>query len=656
MCGVCGIYTIEFREGREDDMSLMVECLEHRGPDDAGWVTLEGSSGEMVSLGNTRLSVIDAGPLGHQPMATPDGSAWIVYNGEIYNFPEIRERLAKSGCRFVSGTDTEVLLHAYRRWGMEALDLLNGMFTFAIWDTVGDELFIARDRMGIKPLYYSVVDGTVTFASEIKAIVSSGVSPEVDPAGLADFLAYQYIPAPRTIFRDIRKLEPGTFLSVRRGNVVQHTYWSPAGNERPGRRLRPEIYEEGLDLLLTDAVRKRLISDVPLGAFLSGGIDSSLIVGIMAELAGTKVRTFSMGFLSEGEEPYNEIAYARSVADYFCTDHHEHIAHPRDILHEIEDIAWHFDEPFGGGLHTYFLAGLARRHVTVALSGLGGDELFAGYEWNRLARMVELYGRVPGVLRRQVLERLLSPFPPRPLSGGLVQKLKKAARFHRMDPRHWYPFWISVFEPDRIDEILNRNYALAAAGHDPLAAFRSAWDGAPSPLKQDRLLFQQIRTTMLDDFLNYTDKMTMAHSLECRVPFLDHRLVEFALGIPFELKMRRLDGKQILKRYARKRLPDEIIDRPKQGFIMPLDVWMRGDLKPLVLDHLLGERARNWDMLDMETVQELARGFFEQGEPLGRHIWSLFTFALWRNVFFEHLPARKSQGDIHGEIYQNRGS
>lgn len=655
MCGVCGIYSTTFREGSERDISRMVNCMKHRGPDDAGWITLAGSRGEQVSIGNTRLSVIDTSPLGHQPMSAWDGRTWIAYNGEIYNFQEIRKRLSKKGCTFTSGTDTEVLLSAYREWGMGALDILNGMFAFAIWDAGEGELIIGRDRMGIKPLYYAHKNGTVAFASEIKALVSTDiVGSDIDPAGLADFLAYQYIPTPRTMFRDIRKLEPGTFLSVRGGRIAQHSYWSLREADRPVRTLPSEVYEEGLDLLLTDAVRKRLISDVPLGAFLSGGVDSSLIVGIMAKLAGAKIKTFSMGFLSEGEEPYNEIAYARRVAEHFGTDHYEYIARPVDIQHEIEKIAYHFDEPFGGGLHTFFLSLLARRHVTVVLSGLGGDELFAGYEWNRLAKMVSAYGRIPSWLRSHVIDRIHALFPSRPLAGGLMQKLKKASRFERMNPGDRYPFWISVFEPDRIDDVLNKNYALAVGAHDPLTAFRSAWDSAPAGSDQERLLYQQIRTTMLDDFLNYTDKMTMAHSLECRVPFLDHRLVEFAMGVPFELKMKRLTGKHILKRYARRFLPDEVVDRPKQGFIMPLDIWMRGPLKTLIMDHLHGERARNWDVLNMEYVQKLTRAFFDEGEPLGRHIWSLFTFSLWRNAFFEHLPAGKSSGDIHGEIYQNR--
>jgi asparagine synthase (glutamine-hydrolysing) len=618
----------------------MVESLKHRGPDDDGWEVMTGAQGERIYLGSTRLSVIDTSPHGHQPMISEDGELALVYNGEIYNFPDIKSMLVRKGYGFRSGTDTEVLLHAYREWGAGALDLLKGMFAFAVWDGRNGKLFLARDRLGKKPLYYTAKGGTFAFASEIKALLAVGlIERKIDPAGLADFLTFQFTVAPRTIFSDVRKVEPGTTLTVKDGTIRGSIYWSLKNIEPPRNPLPIEHYEEGLEIRLREAVKRRLISDVPLGVFLSGGLDSSLIVGLMAEMTGERVKTFSMGFLSEREEAFNELQHARKVARHFDTDHHEHIGSPEDIEGEVEKIAYHFDEPFGGGLHTYFVSCLARKHVTVALSGLGGDELFAGYEWNRMAKVIGLYRRTPRPLRRYLVEPTLAHLRSSNLSGGYLQKLKKLFLYANIDSREWYPLWISVFHPENVRDLVSRGYANSLEGYDPCAGFRAHWNGVASSDPQDRLLYLQIRTTMLDDFLNYTDRMSMAHSLECRVPYLDHELVEFSMGIPFAYKMRWLAGKHILRRFARKILPRDIVERKKQPFLLPLDVWMRGRLKPLVLDLLLGSRGASDDILDREKVKTLAGDFFDRGMPFARQVWSLFTLKLWEEVFLTRREA-----------------
>ncbi|MFQ6103403.1 MAG: asparagine synthase (glutamine-hydrolyzing) [Candidatus Glassbacteria bacterium] len=654
MCGVCGIYTTSSSRDHEENIIRMVHSIRHRGPDDMGWETIEGRGGERVYLGNTRLSVIDTSPLGHQPMTSKDGSLSIVYNGEIYNFPEIKKILAERGHSFRSGTDTEVLLNAYLEWGTDALNLLNGMFAFAVWDRRRCELVIARDRLGIKPLYYSVHEGTITFASEIKALLTCDyMDQEIDPSGLADYLSYQFTLTPRTIFSNIKKLRPGTFMRLKEGKLSTHTYWTMKDIERDVSPLKKEDCEEALLMLLRESVRKRLISDVPLGVFLSGGLDSSLVVGLMAEATGGKIKTFSMGFPSRGEEAYNELEYARRVARYFDTDHHEHIAKPQDIEKEIEKIAYHFDEPFGGGLHTYFISALARRHVTVVLSGLGGDELFAGYEWNRMAKIIHSYKHIPGIIRRGIIEPALSPFPEKPLAGGLIQKMKKLIRYDRTDPVSWYPLWISVFHPEKVNELLDNGYCQSHSGIDHRSPFGEYMDEVSEWNYQDRLLYLQLKTTMLDDFLNYTDKMSMAHSLECRVPYLDHELVEYSMSIPFRFKMKGLIGKHILRRCAKNILPEDIVARKKQGFLMPIDVWMRGDMKPLVLDCLLGKRACCDGMLNRKSVEKILEEFFDQGKPLARHVWSLFTFTLWREVFLNRNRTFSKSLDAHGKVIQN---
>lgn len=629
----------------------MVTSLAHRGPDDYGWEILTGGSGEQILLGNTRLSVIDTSPLGHQPMTSPEGDLTLVYNGEIYNFTDIRSLLVQKGYRFRSGTDTEVLLCAYREWGARALDLLVGMFAFAIWDGRRRELFLARDRLGKKPLYYTQRGGSFAFASEIKALIAADlIERKIDLAGLADFLVYQYTVSPRTIFADVRKLPPGTCLTVKDGAMRITPYWDLSVTEPAKDRLPIEHYEEGLEVRLREAVRRRLVSDVPLGAFLSGGLDSSLIVGLMAQVSGERIKTFSMGFPSRGEEAYNELAFARTVALHFGTDHHEYIATPDDIEREIEKIAYYFDEPFGGGLHTYFISSLARKHVTVALSGLGGDELFAGYEWSRMAKVIDLYRRAPRTLRHYLIDPALSSLGSNNRSGGFLQKLVKLSRYANTDSRDWYPFWISVFHPESVTEVLSRGAAKTLEGYDPRAGFRQHWGDAAPRGCQDRLLYLQMRTTMLDDFLNYTDKMSMAHSLECRVPYLDHELVEFAAGIPFEYKMRGLEGKRILRLCARRILPGDIVQRKKQPFLMPLDVWMRGRLKPLVLDVLFETRGASDDLLDRQKVRALADAFFVRGMPFARQIWSLFTLRLWEGVFLRRGEEHTGKERAHGKI------
>jgi len=654
MCGICGIYTTSAVRDHRDSVARMVGALKHRGPDDAGWEVREGSEGERVYLGNARLSVIDTSPLGHQPMTSGDGNITVVFNGEIYNHPDIREILLKKGHSFRSSSDTEVLLNAYLEWGTGALELFNGMFVFAAWDRRTDELFVARDRLGIKPLYFSFRDGNFFFASEIKALFSCDlVEPRIDPGGLAEFLSYQFTLTPGTIFADIRKLAPGSYIKVRRGKLTHGTYWALKDIEHDGISLNIQDIEETLMMMIREAVRKRLVSDVPLGVFLSGGLDSSIITGLMAEMTGRRIKTFSMGFPAEGEESYNELKYARKVARHFDTDHHEYTARPEDIEREIENIAYHFDEPFGGGLHTYFISELARKNVTVVLSGLGGDELFAGYEWNRLEKITQLYGRIPAFLRRGMIGRIMAPLPFEPLKGNLIHKIKKLSVFDRVDPSERYPLWISVFDPQAIKGLVENRYAGRDIGlSDPTGRFREHAEEVPSWNHQDKLLYLQITTTMLDDFLNYTDKMSMAHSLECRVPFLDHEFVQFALNIPFRYKMKGLTGKHILKRCARKMLPADIIDRPKQGFIMPFDIWMRGKLKPLVLDCLLGTRGGGDEILNTESIKRVTTDFFDRGLPLARQVWSLFTFKLWMDVFERRLT---QPGTQPAEAVETRG-
>ena len=556
MCGIAGFADLIPRahalDGDRQRVKTMCDVIQHRGPDDEGFFVEPG-----VGLGMRRLSIIDLST-GHQPIHNEDKTVWVVFNGEIYNYQELRDRLTAAGHRFYTSSDTETIVHGYEEWGEEVFSQLRGMFGIALWDTKTRTLLIGRDRPGIKPLYYAEAAGRLFFGSEAKCLL---VNPEVDrsldPNALDHYLAYLYTPRDRAIFRGMRKLPPGHLLKIRDGKVEERKYW-----ELPLRQTFTGTEAEALDALdatLSDAVRSHMVSDVPLVAFLSGGIDSSLVVALMAKASGRPVKTFSIGFDEEG---FNELPHARKVAEHLGTEHHEFVVRP-DALSILERVVWHFDEPFAdpSAIPTWYVSEIARRHVTVVLSGDGGDELFGGYDRYLPHPRVASFDRLaPGV------GRAVAAATWRALPHGM--KGKNFLRHVARNPQGRYLDSVTFFFADE------RAALLSPALQDP------TWDseahfGAPFgrfaalPLAAQMTAFD-FETYLPEDCLVKVDRMSMAHSIESRVPLLDHTVVEFAAGLPIDMKIRGDRRKHLLKQLAFRHVPRTLLDRPKQGFGVPL--------------------------------------------------------------------------------------
>ena len=605
----------------------MCATIRHRGPDDEG-IFVDGN----IGIGMRRLSVIDL-QTGHQPQGNEDGRCHIVLNGEIYNYPELRDHCEARGHRFTTRSDTETVLHLYEDRGADCVLPLNGMFAFAIYDSRDRSLLLARDRLGIKPLYYADTGSCFVYGSEIKALLAHpDVRREIDPVALDHYLTYKYIPAPRTIFRQIRKLPPGHILTWRNGGFQIRPYWklSFAGeDDRPEAEIAEELLER-----LKRAVRLQMISDVPLGAFLSGGIDSSLIVALMSEIADRPVKTFSIGF-EEGS--YNELHHARRVAGQFATDRHERVVRP-DAQAIFERVTTQFDEPFGdaSAIPTYLVSHLAREHVTVALSGDGADELFAGYERYWAIPLSKAYGFVPGPIRKLVASGL-NRFPSGHHKKGFILRARRFAESACADPLLCHQQVVSLFSQDHRKALYQPAWQelLSAGTPDPLAD-RFAASDATSDLH--RLLDVDTGTLLADDYLVKDDRMSMAASLEVRVPFLDHTLVEFAASLSPELKLRRLTTKYILKKAASRTLDSRTLHRPKHGFELPVAHWIAHDLQDYVSDLLLSPRAHSTEFLRRDTVEDLVRSHRSGHHNLSREIWALMSLEMWFRSIFETSP------------------
>jgi asparagine synthase (glutamine-hydrolysing) len=605
----------------------MTAALTHRGPDERGSIVLRDAG-----LAMTRLSIIDLAS-GTQPIANEDGSRWVVQNGEIYNFAELRARLQTTGHRFRTRSDTEAIVHAHEEWGDACVDRLRGMFAFAVLQgTPGGAargLFVARDRVGKKPLYYYGDADRFLFASEIKALLAHPAVPRrVNRDVIPLYLAHGYVPAPWTMYEGIHELFPGHTLAVRGEQVTIRPYWEfPAAGQEAAGLSEQEIVEH-LRHLLEEAVRVRLVSDVPLGAFLSGGLDSSAVVALMARHTSRPVKTFSIGFADEPS--FNELGSARRVAKALGTDHHEFVVRP-DAFELLEKLVWHYDQPFAdsSAIPTFLVAKLAREHVTVALSGDGGDELFAGYERFAAARLAEIYRRTPQVVQR-TLGRAVRLLPQSTAYDGLV---RRAGRFLQAAPLplpERYLQWVGVFYNGYISNLLAEGEAV-----DPVRHFTAYFDGAPAGDLVDRLLYVNARSYLPGDLLVKTDRMSMANGLETRCPLLDQELIEFAAGIPSRLKLHGLTTKYVLKRALGGLVPDDIIARKKHGFGAPVGAWFRGSLAGPVRELLLGHRARRRDYFRPEMVRRLVEEHQTGRIDHGHRLWTLATFEMWHRVFID---------------------
>jgi len=623
MCGIAGVVSAT-RESNITEALVRHMCdqIVYRGPDDEGLYVADGAG-----LGMRRLSIIDLSG-GHQPVFNEDRSAWVVFNGEIYNFPELRPELEKRGHRFYTKTDTEVIIHLYEEMGAECVQKLRGMFSLAIYDQTKRKLVLARDRLGKKPLHYALLKDKLYFGSEIKSILA--VAPElaeVNAQGLLEYLYYGYIPDPITVFTGIQKLPPGHLLEFEKGKIHIRQYWDLPQYNTHVPKSEEECLEE-LEGRLLEATRIRLISDVPLGAFLSGGIDSSTIVALMARASSGPVKTFSIGFT---KADFNEAEYARMVARKFGTDHHEMILEP-DVVETVEHLTSSLEEPFGDSsmLPTYYVSQMARQHVTVALSGDGGDEIFAGYDRYRIHANRRFFEHIPDWARRFYRDQLFR-LMPRSMRGRkfsynvtlpwrerYVDGLSFVPAFERDTPLLSDDFRQVLRSSDDPQNVLLRYFAKAPA-HDPVS----------------ELLYVDTKTYMAADILTKVDRMSMLNSLEVRVPILDHQLVEWVTGLPPEWKLRGNIQKYILRKLAeRVGVPREALSRPKQGFALPLVHWMRNELKD-VLMILLEPRTLQRGYFEAEGIRKLMNDHLYEGRVLTGRIWRLLMFELWHRNFLE---------------------
>jgi asparagine synthase (glutamine-hydrolysing) len=637
----------------------MCDVLAHRGPDDEGMVFIQedkrfevgraspayqDENGFEVGLGHRRLSIIDLSAAAHQPMCNEDRTAWIVFNGEIYNFQTIREQLGKKGHFFKSKSDTEVILHAYEEWGTECLNRFRGMFAFAIWDSNLKRLFIARDRLGKKPLVYFSRNGRFAFASEIKALLQvPGVEKKVNGNAIHHYLTYQYVPSPDTIFEGIKKLPPAHYLLYDRdGSLRIERYWRLHFNSSHHTEFDIQELSNRIQTELEESVKLRLISDVPLGAFLSGGVDSSLIVGIMAKLSGTPVKTFSIGF---EERDFDELSYARLISNNFGTEHHEFIVKPKAV-EILPKLIWYYNEPFGdsSAIPTYYVANMTKDYVKVVLTGDAGDENFAGYRRYLFSQWVLFFTKLPEKIRKNVLPAFLRIFSSFHIKESKINRLADFMEMLTSDQEKNYLEQIKVLNAKEKGEIYTDEFGQDLREAEPANFLLDKFREIEAEDFLDKLLFLDINTYLPEDLLVKMDIATMANSLEARVPFLDHQFMELVAGIPSRLKLKRSKTKFILKTAFNGFLPDAIFKRRKMGFGVPVSRWFRNELKDYVYDILLDPRTLNRGYFKREGVQRLLNDHIALRYDHSAKIWALLFLEMWFRVFID----KEGEFFLHG--------
>jgi asparagine synthase (glutamine-hydrolysing) len=614
MCGIAGIVNFNIEEPSRDIIERMTRIQHHRGPDDEGFFL-----NRHVALGHVRLSIIDIEG-SRQPLCNEDGTIWVVFNGEIYNFQEIRPQLLAKGHCFKTKGDTEVLVHLYEEYGSQMVNYLRGMFAFAIWDGKKQQLFAARDRMGIKPFYYCLTNGNMLFASEPKAILQHpDCQASPDPEGIWHYLTYRSVPAPGTLFRDIRKLKQGHWLIFDRNGWTEKQYWEipliPESTKNVNKAGLSKVVDEAEGLLLK-AVQLRLISDVPLGAFLSGGVDSSLIVAMMRKLSNAPVKTYSVGFRNF---PTSELPYAKSVAELFQTDHHELVLEEKCFADNLEKLTWMRDSPLTekGDVPLYLLAKMASEKVKVLLSGEGSDELFGGYPKYACDRFAFAVSFIP----KSVVHFIGSHLPSR------FRRVEIALR--SMCEKDMATRWSQWFAPFTAEEkvLLLTNPSKA---QNPLLQYVDNTAGYSS---LDRMLYADCKIWLVENLLERGDRMTMAASIEGRVPFLDHKFVEFAFGLPTDCKIRGLTHKWLIKEVAHRYLPDSIVTRRKIGFDVPLTQWFRGKLRDMCYDRICNRNGLAAELLKRQELEKILDDHCSGHKDNFLKIWTLLGLSIWYDIF-----------------------
>ena len=622
MCGIAGY----FGKGNKEVLFHMAEAIKYRGPDDVGFF-----EDRSVGLAHRRLSIMDLSAAGHQPMSNDDETVWIVFNGEIYNFKELRREL-ENEFKFKSRTDTEVIIRLYERFGVDAFSKIEGMFSIALYDKRIHTLFLARDRMGKKPLYYATFGETFLFGSEIKALMAHpSFKREIDLKSLNKYLQYEYVPTPHSMFAGVSKLEPGHYLSYDGVKIERQKFWDVSFSKRDI-SLESAVAELGKHL--ADAVKDRLMADVPLGIFLSGGLDSSTIAYYAQKGNAAKIQTFSIGFT---EKSFDESEYARRVAQHLGTDHHEQIFSSKDAVALVPTIGKLLDEPMADAsiLPTYLLSRFTSEHVKVALGGDGGDELFFGYDTFTAHKLAAWYEKIPSGVRRHLIEPSLMRLPVSLRNMSLDFKAKKFISGFYGEEKYRNQRWLGSFNTEE------RLSLFAPALHETSSSWNEFEDidcylrDLPEGIApEDALTYLYLRMYMMDDILVKVDRASMYNSLEVRAPFLDTRVVNFATSIKTDFKMHGFTTKFILKKLMEDKLPHDIVYRKKKGFGIPLAEWLKGDLKPLVLDLLSPERLKRQSLFDSSATEVLLREHFEGAADHRKQIWTLLIFQLWYDNWY----------------------
>ena len=620
MCGICGF--IDYRNPintRKELVYKMCDLLIHRGPDEFGYYF-----NENVGLGHRRLSIIDLSS-GQQPMKNIRNDIWIVFNGEIYNFPELKEELLAKGFVFNTNSDTEVIINGYDCYGVNILNKLNGMFVFAIWDEKKKRLFAARDRLGKKPFYYYAGSDQFVFASELKSLlVVPDIARNINPEAIDKYFSFGYIPAPMTIIDNIYKLRPGHFLLWENETVSTHQYWDVEYKESQLCKTEDD-YVDYLDELLAAAVKRRLISDVPLGAFLSGGIDSSTVVGMMARASSNPVKTFTIGF---EEQIYSEIEDARIVANSFSTDHHEYKV-KSNAIDILPKLVWHFDEPFAdsSAVPTFYVSKIARENVTVILSGDGGDELFAGYRSYHKRNQYEAFKKLPRSFRNKLIGPIARKLPINAKGKYFLLELSQLEKSEN--------FKIIEIYPQIKQDLYSTDFNHQLEEYDGFEALVDYWKNMPVSPKLSRMQYFDTKFYLPEDILVKVDRMSMANSLETRAPLLDYKVVEFAATIPAELQFKDGSGKYILRKMASRFLPGHVFTKPKQGFAIPMKEWFQNELKGYALDMLTSARFSNRGYFKDKNINFILNEHLKGHRDYSMWIWSLLIFELWHQTYLD---------------------
>lgn len=630
MCGICGVANYAGAHVEERIVVAMRDALTHRGPDEAG-IVVDGS----VGLGHRRLSIIDLST-GSQPMHNEDSTIWIVFNGEIYNYQRLREDLLQAGHVFYTNSDTETLIHLYEEYGIEMLQKINGMFAFCIWDSRNQELVIARDRLGQKPLYYTCTGSAFLFASELKSLFQHpAVSREIDVLSLSKYLTYEYVPAPHSIIKNVHKLQPGCYLvySTRTKEILTKEYWDiPLRDESIG-YMTEEDYAEELLRLLKESVRYRLMSDVPIGIFLSGGLDSSTITALASELT-PHVKTFSIGF---DEKSFDESNYASQIAQQFGTDHYTDVLDITKAYTLLPDIMRFLDEPLGDAsiLPTFLLSRFTRHHVTVALGGDGGDELFAGYPTYQSLRLIDYYNIFPRELRAAI-HKLVAMLPVSHNNISFDFKLKQMLRGAGVSTEVMFFLWMGAFTEHEKKSLFTPDMYAQIHTHNPFEDLFAYIQKSRLQKPLERALYLSTKLYLQDDILVKVDRASMANSLEARAPFLDHRVAEFAAKLPSIYKLNRLTTKYLLKKASQKILPGPIVKRKKKGFGIPVSKWLYGDMRSVLEEYFDKDRLRKDGLFDAGFIRQLLQEHWSKKKDNRKLLWTLLIFQMWKEKWIDN--------------------